>query len=81
MIVLHCFDDKPAKPGEKHGELGPTHCANVGGNGTIEFPYQAEMWVQEIEKDYPEVVRIECPALNRIWVRNHGKFHEESPLS
>jgi hypothetical protein len=78
MIVLHCFDNTPAEPGQKHGPLGPTHCLDVGKQGTIEYEYQAEIWVQELETEAPDIVRIECPALNRTWVRTEGKFHEQS---
>lgn len=76
MLILHCFDDSPAGPGEKHGHLGPTHCATVGRNGTIEYPYQAEQWVIDLEADAPHVVRIECHELGRTWERVDGKFVE-----
>ena len=75
-MLLYFFDDKPAGPGEKHGPLGPTHCHTVGKGGSIEYPYQAEQWVLDAERDYPEVVRIECPALGRTWIRVDGRFVE-----
>jgi hypothetical protein len=77
MIILHCYDDKPCKPEEmKPGMLSPTHCSTVGKNGTIEYVYQAEQWVIDIGNDYPEVVRVECPALGRNWERKNGKMLE-----
>jgi hypothetical protein len=75
-MLLHYFDDNPAGPGEKHGPLGPTHCHTVGKHGTIEYAYQAEQYVIEADKDYPEVVRIECPEMGRVWKRVNGTFEE-----
>lgn len=70
---LYLHDNTPAGPGEPHGERGPTHCGSV----SVDYEYQAEMWVEEIEKDHPHVVRIECPDLGREWRRNEsGKFTE-----
>ncbi len=75
-MKIHLHDDAPAKPGEKHGERGPTHCADV----TVDFEYQAEMWVADIETDHPNVVRVECPALGREWKRDGaGAFVEVTP--
>lgn len=75
MIKIHLFDNTPAKPGEKHGSLGPTHCGNI----TVDYEYQAEMWVQEIEKDYTHVVRVDVPDLGREWLRDDsGKMVEKT---
>lgn len=73
----YLFDDTPAAPGEKHGERGPTHCATI----TVDYEYQVEMWVQEIEKDNPKVVRIECPTLLRAWKRDDKGVFVEQPRS
>ena len=68
-------DDTPAKPGEKHGTEGPTHCATAN----VDYEYQAEQHVIDAEKDYPFVVRIDCPELKRSWKRNaSGKFEEDN---
>ncbi len=73
MPILDCYDDTPSAPGEEHGPKGPTHCASI----RVDYAYQAEMWVQEIEKDQPEIVRIECEGLKREWKRNEaGKMVE-----
>lgn len=73
-MKLYLHDNTPAGPGEPHGERGPTHCGNVG---PVDYEYQVEMWVQEIETDHPHVVRIECPAIGREWKRDgSGKFTE-----
>jgi hypothetical protein len=72
-VKLYLHDDKPAKEGEVHGERGPTHCATI----TVDYGYQVEQWVIELEKDEPDVVRAECPDIGREWRRNeHGKFTE-----
>ena len=78
MIILNCYDDKPCGPEEVTADmLSPTHCGIVGRDGTIEYPYQAELWVRAIEADRPWVVRVECPALSRTWVRRDGKMVED----
>ena len=74
MIVLYCHDATPAKEDEKHGIMGPTHCATV----RVDYEYQAEMWVQDIQEDYPQIVRIDVPTLNREWKRVNGTFQETS---
>lgn len=75
-MKVHLYDNTPAAPGEKHGERGPTHCADI----TVDYEYQVEMWVEEIEQYQTEVVRIECPTLRREWLRNaEGKFVETKP--
>lgn len=72
-MKLYLHDNKPAREGEKHGERGPTHCATI----TVDYEYQVEQWVIELEKDEPDVVRAECPDIGREWRRNeHGKFAE-----
>ncbi len=71
MIRLECHDNTPTGPGEKHGHEGPTHCRTV----RVDYEYQAEMWVQELQADYPEVVRIVSHELEREWKRDEqGKF-------
>lgn len=74
-----CHDDESApgwKPGP--GERGPTHCGTI----TVDYAYQVEQWVIDIEKDDPIVVRIECPDIGREWRRNElGKFVETSAPS
>lgn len=46
---------------------GDTHCANA--TIPIDYDYQLEMSVQDIFDDLPYVVRVECPDLGRVWVR------------
>ena len=48
------------------GALSPSHAANV----TVDYEYQAEMWVQEIGTDHSDIVRVECPSLGRKWIRD-----------
>lgn len=72
-MKLHLHDSTPAGPGERHGPRGPTHCGDVN----VDYEYQAEMHVQEIEQNYPQVVRVECPTIGREWKRDaSGKFVE-----
>jgi len=73
MIELELHDDTPAGPGEKHGPGGPTHCGTV----RVDYEYQAEMWVQDIQTDYPKVVRVVAKELGRGWRRNSGGVFEE----
>lgn len=76
MIELELHDDTPAGPGEKHGPAGPTHCGSV----KVDYEYQAEMWVQEIQADHPTVVRIVAKEIGREWKRGaDGQFVEEKP--
>jgi hypothetical protein len=63
---LALFDNTPAGPGEKHGEYGPTHCGNVN----VDYEYQIEMWVSDIDRNYPMIVRAVCLAIGRTWARN-----------
>lgn len=70
-MKLYLHDNTPAAPGEKHGERGPTHCGSV----TFDYDYQAVEWIKDVGKDYPHVVRVECPDLGKEWLRNaEGKF-------
>jgi hypothetical protein len=74
MIEIELHDNTPAGPGEKHGP-GPTHCGTV----RVEYEYQAEMWVQDIETDYPHVVRVVAKdgSAQREWKRDErGSFKE-----
>ena len=70
---LDLHDDTPAKSGEKHGPEGPTHCGSV----TVDYEYQIEMWLEDIGRDHPEVVRVRCPDAGRVWRRVGTKFEEE----
>lgn len=73
-MKIHLHDNTPAAPGEKHGPRGPTHCGSV----TVDYEYQVEMWVQDIETNYKHVVRLESPDLGREWLRGEdGKFVEQ----
>ncbi len=64
-MKIYFFDNNPAKPGEKHGIMGPCHCATA----SIDYQYQAEMLVAEIFQDHPNVIRAECPDLGMVWNR------------
>jgi len=75
-IFFH--DNEPAKPGEKHGPDGPTHCASQ----TVDYPYQVEMWVFDMvdkDPDYSMIHRVRCPAMKREWKRNTSGKMEEVP--
>lgn len=70
-MELYLHDNTPAKEGEKHGPKGPTHCGTCR---DIDYEYQAEEHVKEIEIDHPQVVRIES-SNGIVWARNaEGKF-------
>jgi hypothetical protein len=56
-----------------HGHRGHTHAATV----RVDYEYQVEMWVDEVQKDHPNIVRIECPDLGREWIRIDGRFVEK----
>jgi hypothetical protein len=71
-VKLYFHDNTPAKPGEKHGARGPTHCATLA----VDYAYQAEMVAEDAAADYPMVVRIECPDIGREWVREGNRFVE-----
>ena len=73
-MKLHLFDATPesATPA-KHGVLGPAHAADV----TVDYEYQAELWVNDIGQDYPEIVRVECPDMGRTWVRDSNSTMSE----
>lgn len=60
---------------QKYGSRGPTtHCAVVR---DLEYPYQVEQWVIDLETDEPQVVRCVCPELGRVWERRaDGRFCE-----
>lgn len=70
-IELH--DDTPARPGEKHGPGGPTHCANLQ---RPEYEYQLEQHLIDIVTDWPEVVRVWDPLTGREWLKSDGAFVE-----
>jgi hypothetical protein len=55
----------------KHGSSGPTHAGSV----TVDYEYQAEEWVKEIEQDYPDIVRLVLDN-GREWRRVNGRFEE-----
>lgn len=72
MIEFHMHNASEAAPGEKHGPRGPTHA----GTGRVDYAYQVEQWVIDLQDDL-YVVRIECPALGREWCRNdEGRLTE-----
>lgn len=72
MIEFYLHDATEAAPGEKHGARGPTHA----GTGRVDYGYQVEQWVIDLQDD-PYVVRIECPDLGREWRRNaEGRLTE-----
>ena len=71
-MKVHFHDNKPAAPGEKHGPDGPTHCGSV----SVDYEYQVEMWVDEVEKDQPLIFKVRCPDLLREWHRKDGKMIE-----
>lgn len=60
-----------------HGERGPTHCGTL----EVDYPYQVEMWVKEIDQLYPRVTRIECPSLGREWRRDTTGIFREGAFS
>ena len=72
-MKLYLHDEDTS--GDKHGERGPTHCVTI----TVEYPHQVEMWVQEVEQDYPGIVRAECPELSREWFRDSSGTFVEVP--
>lgn len=74
-MQIHLHDNTPAKPGEKHGPDGPTHCGSV----TVDYEYQVEMWVEEVGRDHPHVVYMRSPDLKRAW-RREGKEMKEVPF-
>lgn len=57
----------------KHGHRGHTHAGTV----RVDYEYQVEMWVGEVQSNYPHIVRIECPAIRREWIRVDGRFVEK----
>lgn len=68
-MKLHLFDATPdSEPLEEgaleKGALSSSHAANV----TVDYEYQVEMWVEEIGKDHPTIVRAEC--LIERWLKN-----------
>lgn len=71
-IYLH---DDPNAPDWKPGPdpQGPTHMGTV----CVEYEYQAEEWVKDIEGGVPMCVRVHVPALGREWVRINGKMVEQ----
>jgi hypothetical protein len=72
-ITLDLFDATPAKEGEPQGPKGPTHSATT----TVDYVYQAEMIIEDVQNDYPTIVRVHSPELGREWRRGEdGKMHE-----
>jgi hypothetical protein len=71
-IELH--DATPAKPGEKHGPGGPTHCGNI----QVDYEYQLEQWLIDLVVDQPEVVKVKAPD-GRVWVRQNREFVAAPP--
>lgn len=73
---LYLHDDQPDQPrrldAPDEGQ-GPTHCATIT---DVDFDYQAEMWVADIEADHKHVVRVVTDT-GREWRRgDDGKFVE-----
>jgi hypothetical protein len=56
-----------------HGHRGHTHAGTV----RVDYEYQVEMWVSEIQSGHPYIMRIECPEIEREWKRIDGKFVEQ----
>lgn len=68
MIEIYLHDDPTtSEPGA--GPQGPTHM----GTARVEYPYQAEEWIHEIERTRDEhfdfCVRVHVPSLGREWRR------------
>ena len=60
-------DSEPIEDGaQENGAISPSHSANV----TVDYEYQAELWVEEIGKFHSTIVRVECPSLGRKWIRD-----------
>lgn len=74
-MKLYLHDNTPAAVGEKHGERGPTHMGTIH---DLDYEYQAEQWVIDLEKDDLAIVRIECPSLGCEWRRINNKFERFS---
>ena len=75
-LRVHFHDNTPAKPGEAHGDDGPTHCGSV----TVDYEYQVEMWVfDEIDQHSPKIHRVRCPAIQREWKRDEAGKMKEVP--
>ncbi len=74
---VYFHDNTPAKPGEKHGPDGPTHCGSI----EVDYEYQAEQWVIEVGRDNPKIVYARCPELRRAWRREgDSKTMKEVPF-
>ena len=74
-MIVHFFDDMPAKTGEAHGPLGPTHCGRV----PVDYEYQAEEWVRGIRDLNPTVVKVELHIgddITRRWEFKDNKWEE-----
>lgn len=56
--------------------MGPAHSGTV----TVDYEYQVELWVEEVEKDHPHIVMAQCPDLGRTWKRHHDKMIEVTGL-
>lgn len=73
-MKVHFFDDTPAKPGEKHGSLGPTHCGSV----SVDYEYQADMWVDEVRDLNSSVVKAELHVGDEVikrWEYSNGTWN------
>lgn len=79
-MILNLFDSTPEDSDTTnhdpfHGPLGPAHAALV----EVDYAYQVEQWVIDIGKEYPKIVRAECPDIKRKWNRNSPTTFEEVP--
>ena len=77
-MKLHLFDatpdSDPIEEARENGALSPSHSANV----TVDYEYQAELWVEEIGRFHSTIVRVECPSLGRKWIRDSGSTMTEA---
>jgi hypothetical protein len=77
-MEIYLFDNTPDDAiVEEHGPMGPAHAGTV----TVDYEYQVEIWVEEVEKDHPNIVKAHCPDLGRMWERHEDKMVEVSGLS
>jgi hypothetical protein len=74
-LFLH--DATPARPGEPHGQDGPTHA------GTVTFEYgehaaagdlKLSDEIEQIAANHKDIVRIRCPEWECEWLRDGDRF-------
>lgn len=71
-MKIYCYDNDPSEGELNKNQLSPTHYATI----TVDYEYQAEQWAIDIGEDYPSIVRIEVPDLNRQWNRKGSEMVE-----